>query len=94
MRAFVLSAYGAVKDCVRLAELPDPVARLNQVVVEIHAAGLNPIDFKLIRGDMKRISKYQLPRPIGFDGSGVVASVGLSVTRFRPGDAVSFRTSR
>jgi alcohol dehydrogenase len=94
MRAFVLSGYGAVADCVRLVELPDPVPRVSEVVIEIHAAGLNPIDFKLVHGDLKRISKYRLPHPIGFDASGVVSAVGLAVTRFRPGDAVYLRTTR
>ncbi|HYN39580.1 MAG TPA: hypothetical protein VES39_10040, partial [Rhodospirillales bacterium] len=71
MRAFVLSGYGTVVDNVRLVDLPDPAARVSQVVIEIHAAGLNPIDYKLIHGDLKRISKYRLPHPIGFDLSGV-----------------------
>jgi len=94
MRAFVLSKYGAVADAVLLSERPDPVASTGQVVVEIHAASLNPIDYKLIRGDLKRISKYRLPHPIGFDASGVVLSAGLGATRFAPGDAVFLRTSR
>ncbi|KIZ43673.1 MULTISPECIES: NADP-dependent oxidoreductase [Rhodopseudomonas] len=94
MRGFVLSKYGAVADCVRLSELADPVASAGQLVVEIHAASLNPIDYKLIRGDLQRIAKYRLPHPIGFDASGVVLSVGFGATRFAPGDAVYFRTSR
>jgi alcohol dehydrogenase len=94
MRAFVMSDYGAVVDNVRLVDLPDPVARVSEVVIEIHAAGLNPIDVKLIHGDLKRISKYRLPHPIGFDLSGVVTSVGLGVTRFKPGDTVYARTTR
>src|SRR5579872_2510718 len=70
MRAFVLNGYGAVSDNVRLAEIPDPVAGSGEVLIEIHAASLNPIDFKIVRGDLKRISKYRLPRPFGFDASG------------------------
>jgi alcohol dehydrogenase len=69
MRAFVLTGYGAIAENVRLAELPDPVAGAGEVVIEIHAASLNPIDFKTVRGDLKRISKYKLPRPFGFDAS-------------------------
>jgi len=63
------------------------------VLIEIHAASLNPIDFKIVRGDLKRISKYKLPRPFGFDASGVVISVGAGA-RFKPGDAVYVRASR
>src|SRR6266498_3464702 len=67
MRAFVLDGYGAIADHVRLAEIADPVPGPNDVLIEIHAASLNPIDFKIVHGDLKRVSKYQLPRPFGFD---------------------------
>src|SRR5437763_13511945 len=94
MRAFVLTGYGAIADNVRLAQLPDPVAASGEVLVEIHAASLNPIDFKTVRGDLKRISKYKFPRPFGFDASGVVKSAGAGAGRFKPGDAVYLRVSR
>src|SRR6476646_5198426 len=94
MRAFILTGYGGVSDNVRLMEIPDPVAGPGEVLIEIHAAGLNPIDFKIVRGDLKRISSYKLPRPIGFDASGIVKSAGAGATRFRPGDAVYVRASR
>ena len=94
MRAFLLEGYGAIADHVRLAETADPVAGLEDVLIEIHAASLNPIDFKIARGDLKRVSKYQLPRTFGFDASGVVLSAGTRTTRFKPGDAVYVRASR
>ena len=94
MRAFVLDGYGAIADHVRLAEIADPVAGPDDVLIEIHAASLNPIDFKIVRGDLKRVSKYRLPRPFGFDASGVVLSAGARATRFKPGDAVYARASR
>jgi alcohol dehydrogenase len=93
MRAFVLTGYGVVPDNVRLTEIPDPVAGPGEVLIEIHAASLNPIDFKTVRGDLKRISKYKLPRPFGFDASGIVISVGAGA-RFKPGDPVFARASR
>jgi alcohol dehydrogenase len=94
MRAYLLSGYGAVSDNVRLAEIANPRAGTGEVVIDIHAASLNPIDFKLVHGALKRISKYKLPRPIGFDASGVVTAVGPGAKRFKPGDAVYVRTSR
>jgi alcohol dehydrogenase len=94
MRAFVLTGYGAISDNVRLAEIPDPVAGPGEVLIEIHAASLNPIDFKLVHGDIKRISKYALPQPIGFDASGIVTAVGVGASKFKPGDAVYVRASR
>jgi alcohol dehydrogenase len=94
MRAFVLDGYGAIADHVRLAELADPVPGPDEVGIEIHAASLNPIDFKIAHGDLKRVSKYQLPRPFGFDASGVVTAVGGRASKFKPGDAVYARASR
>src|SRR5664279_740413 len=94
MRAFVLTGYGAIADNVRLAEIADPVAAPGEVAIEIHAASLNPIDFKTVRGDLRRVSKYKLPRPFGFDASGIVTAAGAAVTRFKPGDAVYVRAAR
>src|SRR3984885_5259167 len=94
MRAFVLTGYGAISDNVRLGEIADPAAGPGEVVIEIHAASLNPIDFKTVRGDLKRISKYKLPRPFGFDASGVVRAAGAGVKNFKPGDAVYVRAAR
>jgi alcohol dehydrogenase len=94
MRAYLLTGYGTVADNVRLAEIADSRAGAGEIVIDIHAASLNPIDFKLVHGALKRISKYKLPRPIGFDASGVVKAVGPGATRFKPGDAVYVRASR
>jgi alcohol dehydrogenase len=94
MRAFLLGGYGAISDNVRLGGIPDPVAGSGEVLIEIHAASLNPIDFKLVNGALKRISKYQLPRPFGFDASGIVLAVGAGASQFKPGDAVYARASR
>jgi alcohol dehydrogenase len=94
MRAFLLDGYGAIAEHVRLADVTDPVTHFDEVLIEIHAASLNPIDFKIVRGDLKRVSKYQLPRKFGFDASGVVLSAGTQTTQFKPGDAVYLRASR
>jgi alcohol dehydrogenase len=94
MRAFLLDGYGEIADHVRLANVADPIAGYQDVLIEIHAASLNPIDFKIVRGDLKRVSKYWLPRTFGFDASGTVLSTGAQVTRFKPGDAVYARASR
>src|SRR5258706_1076331 len=94
MRAFVLTGYGTISDHVRLGEIPDPVAGPGEVLIEIHVASLNPIDFKIVHGDLKRISRYKLPRPTGFDASGIVKSAGAGAIRLRPGDAVYVRASR
>src|SRR5258707_15421100 len=94
MRAFVLTGYGTISDHVRLAEIPDPVAGPGEVLIEIHVASLNPIDFKIVHGDLKRISRYKLPRPTGFDASGIVKSAGARGIRFRAGGAGYVRAAR
>lgn len=94
MRAFLLDGYGAIADHVRLADVADPVPRFDDVLIEIHAASLNPIDFKIVRGDLKRVYKYRLPRTFGFDASGIVLSAGTRATRFKAGDAVYTRAPR
>lgn len=94
MHAFLLDGYGAIDDHVKLADVADPAPGRDDVLIDIHAASLNPIDFKIVRGDLKRVSKYRLPRTFGFDASGVVLAAGAGVTRFRPGDAVYMRASR
>jgi alcohol dehydrogenase len=94
MRAFLLGGYGAISDNVRPGGIPDPVAGPGEVLIEIHAASLNPIDFKLVKGALKQISKYQLPRPFGFDASGIVLAAGAGANQFKPGDAVYARASR
>ena len=94
MRAFLVTGYGATADHVRLAQIADPVAGPGEVLIDVHAASLNPIDFKIVRGDLKRISKYRLPRTFGFDASGIVISAGSGATRFKRGDAVYLRTTR
>lgn len=94
MKAFLLDGYGAIAEHVKLADVPDPIPGSNEVLIEIHAASLNPIDFKIARGDLKRVSKYRLPRTFGFDASGTVLSAGAEVKGCRPGDAVYARASR
>jgi alcohol dehydrogenase len=93
MRAFLLDGYGVIADHVRLGEIADPIPGPDDILIEIHAAGLNPIDFKIVRGDLKRVSRYKLPRPFGFDASGVVLSASRA-SGFKPGDTVYARASR
>lgn len=94
MRAFLLDGYGAIEKHVKLAEIADPAPGPEEVLIDIHAASLNPIDFKIVRGDLKRVSKYRLPRTFGFDASGVVLAAGSRTTKLKPGDAVYARASR
>jgi NADPH:quinone reductase-like Zn-dependent oxidoreductase len=87
MRALVFKRYGK-PDQVGFADTPRPVPKPNEILVEVHAAGLNPIDNMIPKGAFKPILRFQLPATLGSDLAGVVVAVGSRVSRFKPGDAV------
>ena len=90
MRAFILDRYGSA-DRVRAGDMPDPQLREDDVLVQIHAAGVNLLDSKIRNGEFKRILPYRLPLILGHDVAGVVVRVGSRVRRFKPGDEVYAR---
>ena len=90
MKAFVLDGYGK-KRALRLAEIPDPELRDDEVLVQVHAAGVNLLDSKIRDGEFKPILPYRMPLILGHDVAGVVVKVGPSVRLFKPGDEVYAR---
>lgn len=90
MKAFFIDRYKS-KDGGRLGDMPEPPVRDDDVLVEVHAAGLNVLDSKLRDGEFKLILPYRLPLILGNDVAGVVVRVGRSVRRFKPGDEVYAR---
>lgn len=86
-RAIVYTEIGT-PDVLQLVEIPDPVAGPGEVVVRIEAAGVNPLDAKLRRGARPSPPITQ-PRRVGFDGAGVIESLGDGVTEFAGGDRVA-----
>jgi alcohol dehydrogenase len=89
MRTMVIDRYGKVP--MRLAEMPTPEIGEYEVLAEIHAASINPVDFKIRDGKVKLLVKYKMPLILGNDFSGVVAKVGAKVTRFKVGDEIYAR---
>jgi len=89
MRAMVIDSYGKVP--MRLAEMPTPKIGEYEVLAEIHAASINPVDFKIRDGKVKLLVKYKVPLILGNDFSGVVVKVGTKVTRFKVGDEIYAR---
>ena len=87
MKALLLKKYGGL-DHVVFADIPKPVVKPNEILVRVHAVGLNPIDTMIPKGAFKPILRFQLPVTMGSDLAGVVAEVGSRVTRFEVGDAV------
>lgn len=90
MKAFVVDKYQK-KGALRLAEMPEPELRDNDVLVEIHAAGVNLIDSKLRDGEFKLIVPYRPPFILGHDVAGIVVRTGSKVRKFKPGDEVYAR---
>ena len=90
MKAFSLDRYGSA-DNVRFGEMPLPELREDDVLVEVHAAGLNLLDSKIANGEFKRILPYRLPIILGHDVAGVVVRTGSSVRQFKTGDEVYAR---
>jgi NADPH:quinone reductase-like Zn-dependent oxidoreductase len=70
------------------SELPRPSLQPDELLVEVHAAGLNPIDNMIPTGMFKPVLRLPLPATLGSDLAGVVIEVGSRVTRFKPGEAV------
>jgi NADPH:quinone reductase-like Zn-dependent oxidoreductase len=90
MKAFIIDRYKS-KDGGRLGDMPEPQLRDDDVLVDVHAAGLNALDSKIRAGEFKLILPYRLPLILGNDVAGVVVRVGRSVRRFKPGDEVYAR---
>ena len=93
MKAFIVERYGE-KGGGRLGEMPEPELRDDDVLVEVHAAGVNPLDYKIRNGEFKLLLPYRLPLILGNDVAGVVVRVGPRVRRFKPGDEVYARPDK
>ena len=90
MRAFVIERYGK-KRALALADVPTPALRDDEVLVRVHAAGVNLLDSKIRDGEFKLILPYRMPLVLGHDVAGVVVDVGPRVQQFKVGDEVYAR---
>ena len=93
MKAFSINQYGN-NDVVQASEMPEPELHEDDVLVQIHAAGVNQLDYKIRNGEFKLILPYRLPIILGNDVAGVVVKVGSRVKRFKPGDEVYARPDK
>lgn len=87
MKALTFKRYGKSPD-IGLTDLPRPTLKPDELLVEVHAAAVNPIDNMILTGIFKPILDFQFPATLGSDLAGVVTEVGSRVTRFKPGDAI------
>jgi alcohol dehydrogenase len=93
LRAYVLKHYGG-PDGGQLSDVPAPVPGPRDILVEVRAAGLNPVDFKFRQGKLRAIHRPKLPFVLGNELAGEVIAVGHDVKRFRAGDRVFARVAK
>lgn len=93
MRALVITSYGSTDSALEFKDIAAPSKDLksNEVYIKVHAASINPVDWKIAAGQLKRLSPLKFPAGIGYDVSGIVAAVGTGVAKFNPGDQVISR---
>lgn len=83
----VIYEYGAA-DVLRYEEVEAPKIKPDELLVKVHAAGVNPIDWKIRKGMLKVISGNKFPMILGFDLAGEVLEVGSQVESFKVGDEI------
>jgi len=87
MKALTFKRYGKSPG-IGFADVLRPTPKADELLVQVHAASVNPIDNMIPTGIFKAVVKFQLPATLGSDLAGVVVEVGSRVTRFKVGDAV------
>ena len=87
MKAFYSTAYGG-PEVSHYGDFPDPSAGNGQLLVEVKAVSVNPVDYKVKRGVARLMSGSKFPRIFGSDFAGVVKEAGNGATKFKPGDRV------
>ena len=92
MKAFVINKYSK-KGELKLSDLAIPEVKEHDVLVEIHASGLNLLDSKIKSGEFKLILPHKLPLILGHDVAGVITKVGKNVKNFKVGDTVYSRVA-
>lgn len=90
MKAVSIYYYGG-PGVLAYEDAPRPHPAPGDVLVRVHAAGINPVDWKIREGHLKEMLHHTLPLVLGWDVSGVVAALGAGVTRFKVGDEVFSR---
>jgi NADPH:quinone reductase-like Zn-dependent oxidoreductase len=91
MKAFVLERYGKER-ALTMQDMPTPELRDDEVLVKVHAAGVNLLDSKIRNGEFKLFMPYKLPLVLGHDVAGEVVKIGSQVRQFKLGDEVYART--
>ena len=86
MKRIILSGYGTTEN-LELQQTKKPKLKANQVLVKVINSSVNPVDWKIRRGELKLFSGWKFPRQLGADFSGIVESTVYN-SKFQPGDQV------
>lgn len=92
MQAAVINKYG--QELPELKQVPVPTVGPQDVLVKVMAASINPVDFKINKGELKMLLHFDLPFIMGNDFAGEVVQVGAAVKQYAVGDAVYGRTEK
>lgn len=87
MNAVVMTRYGDGSG-MQIRQVPRPTIAANEILVRVKASSVNPVDWKVRRGEVKFLSGKKLPRRLGADYSGIIEQVGDQITNLKPGDEV------
>ncbi|SDO47702.1 NADP-dependent oxidoreductase [Alkalicoccus daliensis] len=90
MKAVIIENYGG-REQLKESEREVPAITEEQVLLEIHATSINPIDWKLREGYLKEMLPFDFPIILGWDAAGVITEVGSKITDFNVGDRVFAR---
>lgn len=91
MKALQIKKYGALKNGLSIEDIVKPKFQDNDILIAVKAASINPIDYKIVEGNLKDMLDLKLPATIGYDVSGIVVEKGTKVKNFEIGDEVYSR---
>ena len=89
LKVAFINSYGALNQ-VTTGEIENPEIGKKDVLIKMKAASVNPIDWKMVQGDLKAMIKLPFPIILGSDGAGIIEGFGSDVSEFKIGDEVFF----
>ncbi len=81
MRKVIYSKYGSIDD-LKIVETGTPLFKENELLIKVKAVAINPLDWKIIEGDLKIITGSKLPKGIAFDFAGIVEKKGNLISQY------------
>ena len=87
MRAIQIQQYGGT-ETLQLVQIDTPKINVDDILIQVKATSINPVDWKIREGYLQEFIPYKLPVTLGWDVAGIISAVGASVTDFKVGDEV------